>query len=244
MPRYADLPEAMTPFGQVLVDYMWNRRPPNRPPLSPNQLAIKLGVPKQNTNNWLFRASLPPFETIMATLAKLDIPLRDLYDAYKRAGILMPRWDEADTDAPPAEAVRQPIPRTRKATAVHTGDEPTDDAPAPRPYTPQPRQSPEQAEADEWQRMAEQTAAALQAEGVHADTIAAVVSHLRAQQSLPPGEHPLQRNLDAEHTEDKEQPEHLNPSGEASDTSSTDAPRPASSAGQKRREQPHSSALR
>jgi hypothetical protein len=191
----------MTPFGQVIVDYMWNKRPANRPPLSANQLAIRLGVPKQNTNNWIFRASLPPFETIMAVLAKLDIPLRDLYDAYKKAGILMPRWDEQDTDSPVTRDNLPPTPRTRKATAISTSiasNDSGDDAPAPRPYTPPPAYNPADEESANWQRLAEQTEAAMREEGAPQAMIDAVVAHIRARQTGPD---PIQHNLIAEHDE-------------------------------------------
>lgn len=210
MPRYAELPDEMTPFGQLLIDYMWNKRPPNRPPLSPNQLAIKLGVPKQNTNNWLFRASLPPFETMMAVLAKLDIPLRDLYDAYKRAGILMPRWDEHDTALPaPSLADLPPTPRTRKATAVPTGanipeketekdkaEAEAEATPAPRPSVP-PQQTP--SVPDEWAVMIAQTEATMRAEGAPEAMIAAVVKQIRNRQSGAPNR--IQQHVIAEHSE-------------------------------------------
>ncbi len=192
MPRYPEMPQEMTPFAKVLVDYMWNRRPP----MTTHQLAIKLGVPKQSTSNWVVRNVLPPFETIMAILARLDIPLSTLYAAYKSAGILMPRWDEQDTDSPADRANLPPTPRTRKATAVPIALDNSNSDYEPVPYTPP---SPPPSEAEEWDSLIAQTAQLLRDEGMDEETIANVTAHIRARQSG--GETPIQRRMIAEHTE-------------------------------------------
>lgn len=70
------------------------------------QLAAKLGIPRQNVHNWIYRAGVPSFEIILGVLARLDIPLQTLYTAYARAGITVPRWDE---NSPPlAPLAEQP----------------------------------------------------------------------------------------------------------------------------------------
>lgn len=119
MPRYTQ-PTELTPFAQVLVDYMWNRRSPTRAPMAVPQLASKLGVPRQNVSNWIYRGTVPNFEVVLAVLAGLNIPLRALYDAYQRAGLTVPRWDEQDTASTnaPASSGNPAIPRNRKPTAV------------------------------------------------------------------------------------------------------------------------------
>jgi transcriptional regulator with XRE-family HTH domain len=121
MPRYIQPPE-LTPFAQVLLDYMWNRRNPTQAPLGVAQLAARLGVPRQNVNNWIARGTVPTFEVILAVLARLDIPLRTLYDAYQRAGLTVPRWDERDTtaNAPASSEISEApaISRSRKPTAI------------------------------------------------------------------------------------------------------------------------------
>jgi hypothetical protein len=203
MPRYPEMPEQMTPFAKVLVDYMWNRRPP----MTTHQLAIKLGVPKQSTSNWVMRNVVPPFETIMAILAKLDIPMSVLYDAYKSAGILMPRWDAQDTDSPADRGKLPPTPRTRKATAVpveldNNGTNNGTNNPGgyePIPYTPP---APPADESEDWDALVEQTERLLREEGASDTLIAAVVSTIRSRQS---GEQtPIQRALIAEHSEPTE----------------------------------------
>lgn len=198
MPRYPEMPDTITPFGRVLIDYMWNRRPP----MTTHQLAIKLGVPKQSTSNWVVRGVLPPFETIMAVLAKLDIPLSTLYSAYKEAGILMPRWDQQDTAELPSAKEMPPTPRTRKATVVPIQLDDPHDAPAPLPYTPPP---PVPSQDEEWDLIIRNTQTTLRNDGVSEAAIAAILADLRRQQR---GEStPIQRSLIAEHSEPAEKPE-------------------------------------
>lgn len=119
MPRNTQ-PTELTPFARVLVDYMWNRRSPTRPPMNVPQLATKLGVPRQNVSNWIYRGTVPNFEVVLAVLARLNIPLRALYDAYQHAGLTVPRWDEHDTASTnaPAGSENPAIPRNRKPTAI------------------------------------------------------------------------------------------------------------------------------
>ena len=139
MPRIAE-PTELTPFAIVITNYMWNRRPPNRRPLTTSQLAARLGVPRQSVNNWVYKGNVPTIEAVLAILAQLDIPLRELYDAYRNAGIAVPRWDESDPNAPIIHGAHVVDRRGKQTTGPIPQDE--DDAPAPRPYTPQPRQSP------------------------------------------------------------------------------------------------------
>jgi DNA-binding phage protein len=128
MPRYAQ-PSELTPFAQVLIDYMWNRRRPTQAPLGVTQLADKLGMPRQNVNNWIYRGTVPTFEVVLAVLVRLDIPLRQLYDAYQRTGLPVPRWDEDDTASEASASGGNPaISRSRKATtlAMNPDSEPHD----------------------------------------------------------------------------------------------------------------------
>lgn len=195
MPRYAEPPEQMTPFAKLLVNYMWNERPPNRPPLSPHQVAIRIGASQQNLSNWIFRSSLPPFETIMEVLARLDIPLRALYDAYMSAGIPMPRWDADDPNKPSVSPGKPATMRTTRKPVTVPSDL-TMTTPAPLPYTPPP---PPPDEATDWDLLVAQTEQALREEGAPDAMIEAVIGHIRAQQAGTGS--PIQRSLIAEHTE-------------------------------------------
>lgn len=220
MPQYTEPPQHMTPFAQVLVDYMWNKRPRNSPPLSYSQLAIRLGIPKQSVSNWILRGSVPPLDTIMVILAKLRIPLRDLYNAYVQSELPAPAWDAADlaritaaeqaSQESGATPTDEPAtPRKRKpATAIYLGDT-TGDAPAPLPYRP-PASLPSQDE--EWELIVRNTQATLRNEGVSEEAIAAVVADLRRQQRGKST--PIQRSMIAEHAEAPTEPA-SNPTSEA-----------------------------
>ena len=220
MPRYQEA-EAMTPFAQVLTDYMWNRRPANRPPMTTSILAVKLGIPRQTLNAWIYRGTVPSIEDILLVLARLDLPLRALYDAYKRAGLSVPRFDTTDPERP---IIQQQKPTSqRRQTRVPVPTNATDDdlpaadevatgnannaggdtvggdsaAPAPRPYvTPPPLDHATEAAA-EWDRIIAQTAAALRAEGLPEESIEAAVASLRTRQSGGPT--PTERHIAAEH---------------------------------------------
>lgn len=218
MPRFAEIRE-LTPYGMVLTNYMWNRRRPNQRPMTTSQLAIRIGVPRQSVNNWIYLGNVPPLETVLAVLAKLDIPMRELYDAYKLSGLPVPRWDAADTEAPQAENAGEHIAsRGRKATTFPAADAPelpqspatdttappkaasTTDAPSPRPYvTPEPLDHATEAAA-EWDRIIAQTAEALRAEGLPEASIEAAVASLRTRQSSGPT--PTERRIAAEHSPD------------------------------------------
>lgn len=214
MPQHARPPEQMTPFAQVLIDYMWNKRPRNQPPLTYAQLSVRLGVPKQSVSNWILRGSVPPLDTIMVILARLGIPLRDLYDAYLQAGLPTPAWDASDA-SPIASGIEEPVtPRSRKPTVAPLPAAPlsesNSDVPQPKPYIP-PAQpyNPEAAEAAEWDRMIAQAQAVMRAEGASDELVDAITTHLRSRQQ--PGPDPMQQHIIAEHsepTELDEQPKH------------------------------------
>ncbi len=205
MPRYVQ-PTELTPFAQLLVDYMWNRRSPTQPPLGVAQLAARLSLPRQNVNNWIVRGTVPTFEVILEVLARLNIPLRELYDAYQRAGLTVPQWDKHDTAAhAPASSENAAISRSRKPTAIPISLEYDDGsyftAPVPRPYIPPAPINPAEAEAAEWQRFIDQTTAALREAGLPESEIEGVIAYMRARQH---GTDPIQRHISAEHSEPAE----------------------------------------
>jgi hypothetical protein len=202
MPRYREAPE-LTPFAQVLIEYMWNRRNPTSAPLAAPQLAARLGMPRQNVYNWIYRGTVPTFEIILAVLARLDIPLRELYDAYQRAGLPVPRWDDSGASANvPTTSENPPISRSRRPTAL-----PVEEierrrsvviAPAPLPYTPPPPLDPAQDAAEEWDTIIAQTARSLRQAGMPQRMVDGAVAALRARQH---NEDPFQRHVIAEHSD-------------------------------------------
>lgn len=215
----------MTPWAQVLTDYMWNRRPANRPPMTTSILAAKLGINRTSVNTWIYRGAVPPIETILLVLAQLDIPLRTLYDAYSKAGLSVPRWDASDAEqpvirrkeTPQTSGGRRSRTQTRVPVPTNLGDfsassasgasgaSDNSEAPEPLPYTPPPPRDPAQENAEEWDRVIAQTSAALRAEGMPQATIEAVVASLRARQSGSTTT--TQRHTRAEHSEDRRSPE-------------------------------------
>lgn len=219
MPRYIE-PETATPFGKVLVDYMWSRRPP----LGAVQLAVRLRIPKQSVTNWVMRGSSPSLETILYVLAKLDIPLRTLYDAYKSAGLSVPRFDDTSKEPPIVREERDTGQRkeTRIPVALDTAearaeddnsakgsDDDSNDASndasdddggdelSPRPYVTPPPLDPAAEHAREWDDIIAQTTDALRARHMPDESIQAVIASLRDRQA---GANPRERHSQAEHS--------------------------------------------
>lgn len=58
-----------TAFAALLEDYMWNRRPPHEPPLTPAQLAKRIGVSKQTVSTWL-RSAVVPRQFVLRQVAE------------------------------------------------------------------------------------------------------------------------------------------------------------------------------
>jgi hypothetical protein len=197
MPRITE-PAELTPFAMVLTDYMWNRRPAHRQPMTTPQLAVRLSIPRQSVNNWIYKGNVPPLETVLAVLAQLDIPHSALYDAYRNAGLSVPRWNERDTRGP--QLIQGSVEtRTRKQTTI-----PIENAPEPRPYIP-PTGTPESRQQDAWDAMIAQTIHTLRAEGVNEEIIAAMVAHILRKQSGTPSL--TEQHISAEYQELPASPE-------------------------------------
>ena len=189
MPQYTEPPENVTPFAQVLIDYMWNRRPRNRPPMTYTQLAVRLGVPKQSISNWILRGSVPPLDTIFIIMAKLGIPLSTLYSAYVASNLTVPAWDAAALATAASADDTPDTPRNRKPAAVplpanihmvHEGNEDNqithqDDTPRIRAYAPHQLHTPIEADAQMLARLIAQTEVTMRAEGIPESTIVSVV---------------------------------------------------------------------
>lgn len=215
MPRVAEMKE-LTPFAAVLVDYMWNRRRPNQRPLTTSQLAVRLGVPRQSVNNWIYSGNVPPLEAVFAVLAKLDIPMRALFDAYRLSGLPVPRWDEGDAHGPyDDQAGRTFAEHTRKPTTFPIEDisalsalSANATAPEPMPYTPHtpaPVRDVARESAEEWDNVIAQTAKSLRDAGMSQRAVDGAIAALRARQS---GALPEQPNTSANtSTRQSEQPQ-------------------------------------
>jgi hypothetical protein len=202
MPRYAT-PENPSPFGQILIEYMDRTRQSTwGPALSTGQLAIKLNTSRQTIHNWIYKAQTPSIENILTVFATLNIPLNELLERYQSQGVPLPPVFDMPTTHPAAPAPAPEGKRSQAAGATtpasaHSQRATHDDSPSPHPYVAPVNSGTASADSDDWQRLAEQTAAAMRDEGAPQPMIDAVLAHIRAQQT---GTSPLARQVSAEHT--------------------------------------------
>ena len=97
-------PRKTTPFAEVLLNFMWS----HRPPWTSGDLRYHLGsvAPnKQTMQNWLYHGHSPSIPVALSVLGKLGIPISELIEAYKRAGVEIPALPEPPAprhDASPA----------------------------------------------------------------------------------------------------------------------------------------------
>ncbi len=114
MPRYGTQRES-TPFGNLLIEFMWKQRPP----WTTGEMSRTLKVPRQTIANWVYRGLTPSIETIFYVLNTLDIPLAALTRAYQDAGVPMPAGavpaadEQPQPAAPSGEEWDQLIAQTR-----------------------------------------------------------------------------------------------------------------------------------
>ncbi len=158
-----------TPLARVLIGYMWDVRRHGHP-LSVPELARRLDMSRQTLYNVLYKAVTPGFDRVLELLARLDIPLETLVDAYRTDGLDVPRLLRRE-DEPPVE----PVPAT----------------PAPRRY------QPPAAARDEWDALIDATTETLRASGIPEEAIQQAVERIRQKQR---GDATLQRQRIAEHT--------------------------------------------
>jgi transcriptional regulator with XRE-family HTH domain len=101
------------PFAQILVRYMWEARPP----LNPNQLAVRAGVRRQVLSQWLnapATADLHPDPAAVVKVARaMGMPVADLLIAAGHATEADPLLDRKGAIAYVAQLIESsaPIPR-------------------------------------------------------------------------------------------------------------------------------------
>ena len=84
--------EEYTPFGRLLVEYMWEQRPP----LVPNQFAERMGVRKQALSTWLNSDAVPAPQVLVRLARGMGRPVRELMTAAGFAPADDPLLDTAD----------------------------------------------------------------------------------------------------------------------------------------------------
>ena len=107
MPKYMIKPENPTPWARVLLDFMWNQRPPDEPPLTNAQLAVRLHLSRVTVNHWIYNRVIPNLETAIDVLHTLNIPVERLIRAYDQEGIPAPPLAEHQADGHPADEQRR-----------------------------------------------------------------------------------------------------------------------------------------
>lgn len=215
-----------TPFGRVLLTYMWSKTPPWNAP----KVAAVLGVQRNRVNNWIHNNIVPELDTLFAVMARLDIPLSRLVTAYEEAGLPAPPLTEADRVTPatgptgfpggfqrgyppptPAPAVERTTERTTEREIVipparrgrggginrNTGTLTPEGAPT----TPaeQAAESAQPATAEEWDQMITQTRQAMSNIGMPRAAIDAILAELQQRRADQPTT--LDRHIAAEHQE-------------------------------------------
>lgn len=85
--------EDYSPFARLLVEYMWEQRPP----LLPNQFAQRMGVSKQQVSSWL-NSDVSPSPAVLVRLARgMARPVSEMFIAAGYASVDDPLYDIEET---------------------------------------------------------------------------------------------------------------------------------------------------
>jgi transcriptional regulator with XRE-family HTH domain len=85
--------EDYSPFARLLVEYMWEQRPP----LLPNQFAQRMGIRKQQVSSWLNSDATPSPLTLMRLARGMGRPVSELFIAANAATPADPLFDLEET---------------------------------------------------------------------------------------------------------------------------------------------------
>ena len=83
-PRWKQLND-YSPFARILVEYMWEQRPP----LLPAGFAERMGVSKQIVSKWLNAPGAPEADLVIQVARRMPMPVQILFDA---AGFTPPEY--------------------------------------------------------------------------------------------------------------------------------------------------------
>jgi transcriptional regulator with XRE-family HTH domain len=78
-----------SPFARLLVEYMWEQRPP----LLPNQFAQRMGIRKQQISVWLNSDATPPAPVLVHLARGMGHPVSELFIAAGYASKDDPLFD-------------------------------------------------------------------------------------------------------------------------------------------------------
>jgi len=82
-----------SPFSRLLVEYMWEQRPP----LLPNQFAQQMGVRKQQVSTWLNSDATPAPEVLVRLARGMGRPVSEMFIAAGYATADDPLLDIEET---------------------------------------------------------------------------------------------------------------------------------------------------
>jgi transcriptional regulator with XRE-family HTH domain len=122
-----------TPFARLLVEYMWEQRPP----LVPNQFAERMEVRKQALSTWLNSDAVPPPQVVVRLARGMGRPVRELMTAAGFAPGDDPLLDIADAWVYVLDEVQRALgPGAEGMAEPETGHDAADvDAPGLAPMT-------------------------------------------------------------------------------------------------------------
>jgi hypothetical protein len=116
--------EEYTPFARLLVEYMWEQRPP----LLPNQFAERMSVRKQALSTWLNSDAVPAPPVVVRLARGMGRPVHELMTAAGFAPGDDPLFDTTDAWAYVLDQVQRALRVRAMGTAeLETGR----DAPGP-----------------------------------------------------------------------------------------------------------------
>lgn len=107
--------EEYSPFARLLVEYMWEQRPP----LLPNQFAAQLSVRKQQVSTWLNSEAVPPPPILVRLARGMGKPVRELLVVAGYATAEDPLLDRVDAWDEVLRAVAQAPEVQRLAPDQH-----------------------------------------------------------------------------------------------------------------------------
>lgn len=85
--------EDYSPFARLLVEYMWEQRPP----LLPNQFAQRMGVRKQQVSSWLNSDAAPSPSALVRLARGMRRPVSEMFIAAGYASAIDPLFDIEET---------------------------------------------------------------------------------------------------------------------------------------------------
>ena len=113
MAHWKDL-DGYTPFARLIVEYMWEQRPP----LLPSQFAVQMDIPKQVISKWLNAQAGPDPRHLLQLAARMPMSVQRLFLAAGYTTPEFPLLSRADAWA----EVRQTV---MDATAISDEDKAT-----------------------------------------------------------------------------------------------------------------------